>query len=243
MNKPVALFPAHRDVRFDADNERLAGTLITEDVHDNKGRILFLHGAGNATRQRSFYLADSLATRGYDSFCFDFSGHGESTGTMRESSLARRVIQAQAAIKFMGDPAPDILIGSSMGAYIAASLASSTALRMLILMCPALYADEAYRIPLDQEFTSILRRPSSYRDASVLKSLASFSGKVLLLIGEEDKVIPGEVMNMYRASFPRAALCRSAVIPNAPHKLHVWGAERPENREKIIKIIDDFLLE
>jgi hypothetical protein len=40
----------------------------------------FADGAGPADRERIGYLAEHLVSRGFSAFCFDFSGHGESTG-------------------------------------------------------------------------------------------------------------------------------------------------------------------
>lgn len=63
---------------------------ITLPEKGGKPVVLALHGAGKAVRGRIRYLADFLASCGYGTVRFDFSGHGESSGQLEEASLDRR---------------------------------------------------------------------------------------------------------------------------------------------------------
>ena len=83
-------------------------------------RWLSLHGAGTAHRGLVSYIAEHLASKEQALMRFDFSGHGESSGTLKESSLTSRLDEAKAALQFLDTSAGICLIGSSMGGHVAA---------------------------------------------------------------------------------------------------------------------------
>lgn len=89
-----------KEVAFRSGDNTLKGTIVR---HNEKSMptVLSLHGAGKADRNRIRYLLERLAELGMSSFCFDFSGHGESTGTLKESSLGRRRQEVRAAYQFL----------------------------------------------------------------------------------------------------------------------------------------------
>jgi alpha-beta hydrolase superfamily lysophospholipase len=103
-------------VRFFVGREKLVGNIISDNT-ENEPTLLFLHGAGKATKERSNYIAFELAKHGIRSFSFDFSGHGESSGKLEESSLRKRVEEASAALNFLNHSEAVTLYGSSMGAH------------------------------------------------------------------------------------------------------------------------------
>lgn len=224
------------EIEFIADGETLRGTRIRPAPLNPVVSVLSLHGAGDAIRQRVFYLAEAMLSLRAETFAFDFSGHGESTGTLRQSSLKRRVTQAQAALDTVQFSTPTILMGNSMGGYVAAALGASIKPAGLLLLCPALYDDAAFDVPFDERFSSILRTANSFERSSLPQRLKSFTGDVLLLIGENDDVIPPRVMQIYESSFDSARSFVSHQIPEAPHRLHLWAA-KPENTAKLVEPI------
>jgi pimeloyl-ACP methyl ester carboxylesterase len=128
-----------------------------------------------------------------------------------------------------------------MGGYIAAAIGCKLSVPKLVLFCPALYAAEAGDCPFDERFTQILRQPGSFRNSPVLDALADYRGEVLLVIGDQDAVIPNEVIDLYERALANAARMTIARIPNAPHKLHVWAAENPANGAVIITTVRAFI--
>lgn len=76
-----------------ADGETLACEYTLSDEN-----VIILHGAGQANKQRYYSLAEEIIKQGKGVILFDFSGHRESSGTIAELSLSRRVVQAQAVI-------------------------------------------------------------------------------------------------------------------------------------------------
>jgi esterase/lipase len=94
----------HKKVSFQADNEKLSGETILANP-DDLPQILILHGAGQATKERAKPLAERVVNEtGQGVLAFDFSGHGESSGELNQSSLQKRVNEANAAWQFL---APD----------------------------------------------------------------------------------------------------------------------------------------
>jgi pimeloyl-ACP methyl ester carboxylesterase len=189
--------------------------------------MLYLHGGGSGNRRRIGYLASALAARGISTFAFDFSGQGDSSGLLSQSSLRLRVEQACAAAKIMGDQAPSIIMGNSMGGYVAAELLAFLQPRSLILSCPAMYVAEAFDAPFDQRFTEILRRSQEFEGSRPLRLLRAFPGKALLITAGQDRVIPRRVIDTYRRAFSKATL-NLLDFPDAPHQIHDWIAQDDE---------------
>jgi pimeloyl-ACP methyl ester carboxylesterase len=219
------MMAVHRDISFKADGETLQGTLISPPSGRHELCLLSLHGAGNAIRERVFYLANALVTNGVATFAFDFSGHGDRTGHLHESTLARRISQASSALLVAELDAPLILMGSSMGGFIAASLAITVNAAGLILLCPALYDDAALKAPFDCRFSELIRVKDSYERSTLPDRLRNYTGHVLSLIGSEDCVIPARISEIYQSSFESARSTEFIRINGAPHRLHAWASQ------------------
>ncbi|MEE4210504.1 MAG: alpha/beta hydrolase, partial [Parvularcula sp.] len=84
------------------------------------------------------FLAERATERGERYLRFDYTGHGESEGAFEEGTISRWFADAEAAIAELA-PGPRILIGSSMGAWIALlhALRHPQDLAGLILIAPA----------------------------------------------------------------------------------------------------------
>ncbi|MCO5091682.1 alpha/beta fold hydrolase [Bosea sp. (in: a-proteobacteria)] len=188
------------------------------------GSMLYLHGGGSGNRRRIDDLARALAARGIATFAFDFSGHGDSSGLMSRSSLRLRLEQACAAVETMGGSGPDIVMGNSMGGYVAAELLACLQPRLLVLSCPALYVAEAFDVPFDQRFTAILRQSRTFDGARPLPLLRAFRGNALLVTAGQDRVIPRPVIDTYRRALRQTTL-DLLDFPDAPHQIHDWIAQ------------------
>lgn len=224
---------------FQADGETLA---YSHYIPPNAPHevALSLHGAGPAGRERIRYLAEHLVSGGSSLFCFDFSGHGDSSGHLAHSSLSRRSSQAAAALREMNER-PTILIGTSMGGYVATSILTATDPAFLVLFCPALYADDSTDLPFDDRFTEAIRKPSSFERCSLKRNLARFCGKSLLIIGEDDRIIPPRVVEIYGEELRKNGQFRLLTLPGAPHNLHGWATHSEENKSAILNAVDELL--
>jgi len=227
--------------RFTAGGEQLTGCLVAHDK-DQKPQVLFLHGAGAGTMQRQLPIAEYLLEKkGIASFLFDFSGHGESSGTLATSSLARRVSEAEAALQFFDVTSPFSLCGFSMGGHVALELLARYPVANLVLFYPGVYAAEAYSESFGEGFSEIIRQPNSWKDAAVVKNLHTFSGNFLLVIGEEDTVIPPGVIDMLDEAAQQAKKKEILKIPHASHLFLQAYLQNFETKMTLCEKIADYL--
>ncbi len=127
---------------------------------------------------------------------FDYFAHGASSGDFREGTIGRWRDDALAAIDTLAE-GPQILVGSSMGGWIAllAALARPERVKALILIAPApdfteelMWKGFAPEIRRTLERDGIYRQPSAYDEApyEITMKLIEEGRRHLLL----DKPIP-----------------------------------------------------
>ena len=168
-----------------SDNEQLHAWFVPADPA--RGTLLFCHGnAGNIShRLDSIRLFHEL---GLSVLIFDYRGYGQSsgkpteTGTYRDAGAAWQYLVEQRGIP----PQRIILFGRSLGASIAAELASRQA---------------AAGVILESAFTSVpdvaakfypwlpVRWMSRYQ-YNTLKKLADIHSPVLIVHSRDDEIIP-----------------------------------------------------
>lgn len=138
--------------------------------------VVWLGGFMSDMRSTKAEALDAWAARTGRAFLrFDYSGHGESGGVFEESTISRWLEDALAVLNRLGPPRP-ILVGSSMGGWIAL-LATRMLLKSapdrapagLVLIAPAVDFTERLmwdRFPEDIkrtiEETGVFNRPSAY---------------------------------------------------------------------------------
>jgi len=231
-----------RDISFTSEGETLSGRVLQPNQSANERSLLFLHGAGKATKERAWPIAKLLAERcAISSFGFDFSGHGASTGQLENSSLQRRSNEAFAALSASGLKEPVGICAFSMGGHIALELLGRVRTRALILFYPAVYAADA--VPLrfgDAAFSATIRRERSWENAEVLANLAEFHGDLLIVSGENDEVIPREVLDSIINSASAARSRELVVVPKAPHLLLPALMEAPALLDEVLSKICSF---
>lgn len=202
---------------------------------------VLLHGAGNGDKVRLAGLAADFAARGHRVLTFDFSGHGESSGRLRELSLERRFIQARAVIDELAPAGDDLaLIGFSMSGQTVADLVAHYGSRVasIGLCAPAVYAAEAWTVPFGAGFTEVIRTPDSWRRTSALDVFRSLSTRAVLALPGTDAVIPPAVteavagaLGASRAHFTRL------VHPEADHQLGRWFADHAAPRGRFVDTV------
>lgn len=128
--------------------------------------IVFLggfHSSMAGTKAR--YLAGFAAARGWPAVRFDYRGHGESDGRFEDFSLQDWLEDALTVID--GTVGPLVLVGSSMGAWLAVHATSARPTRVVALLTLAAAPD----------FTERLLRPTL--DADQHAALAAGGAVVL----------------------------------------------------------------
>ncbi|MEU6912916.1 alpha/beta fold hydrolase [Streptomyces olindensis] len=220
----------------DADGERLSG--LAGGGEQARATVVLLHGAGNGSKERLVPLLEEFAARGCRVLAFDFSGHGESTGALRESSLRRRFEQAVSVIDARARvDGPLVLVGFSMSGQTVADLVRHYGDRVaaLGLCAPAVYAAEAWDVPFgdgDGRFSEIIRRPGSWRAAPALEVLREYEGRAVLAVPGTDEVIPPAVTEAVSEALARRAQFTHWTLPEAEHRLGRWFRDRPDDRRE-----------
>jgi len=213
-----------------------AHTLIGDILSDGSlPRLLVLHGAGNASRQHFRWLREELLAVGISSAAFDFVGHGDTGGELKTSSLISRTRQARRVVDALNLQQPFALMAASMSAYTAVKLLEHYRIKSLILLVPAMYTAQAYTIPFNRGFSDIIRQPQSWVHSDAWQILADYRGRLLIVAGEKDRVIPRGVISRIYDSAVNSSVREVYVAPQASH--YVLTDLRSDNPEEFKYIL------
>jgi pimeloyl-ACP methyl ester carboxylesterase len=216
-----------------AGDEKLAVTA----VGPGPPTVLHLHGLGPAaSRQTIRYLLDPLAGDEFGGLTFDFSGNGDSTGEYLRGTLRGRLAETLAVGRLLG-PEP-VLMGSSMGAHLAACAVPELRPRALIFFAPAAYRADAVDVPFSQyrahaPDSETAVRPGDYADSPAYRGMESFTGDLLIVAGTEDEVVPAAVVDGYRRHARQARSTTVIQLDGCDHFVHRWLPDHDEARSGV----------
>ncbi|MFD7530612.1 alpha/beta fold hydrolase [Streptomyces sp. NPDC059849] len=236
------------DFTHDHGGERLSGVYGGEPSGTAAGttsvtNAVLLHGAGTGSKERLLPLVREFVAHGCRAIAFDFSGHGESTGTLGELSLRRRFEQAVAVIEaYAGADGPLVLVGFSMSGQTVADLARHYGDRVVALgLCaPAVYAAEAWDEPFGDgngRFSGIIRRPDSWRESPALDALRAYGGRAVLAVPGTDAVIPPAVTEAVQEALAARAQYTRLDLPDASHRLGLWLGDHGDDRREFVSAV------
>ncbi|MFF7777734.1 alpha/beta hydrolase [Streptomyces tanashiensis] len=218
---------------FEAAGERLAATRTTGNGGADP-EILTLHGLGTAaTRHRARYLLDAWAAHGHGSLTFDFSGNGDSSGDLSRSTLRRRRAETLAAAAWLRKDRRPVVLGTSLGAHLAAWTVRELRPRALVLFCPATYPEHAADLPFDGS----LVRPGNHSDSPAYAALREFDGDLLIFGARQDQVCPPEVIEGYLDNARRARSAEVVWFEGCDHFVHRWLPDRVPERERTVRAV------
>jgi len=222
-----------------------AHTLIGDILFDGRSpQLLVLHGAGNSNRQHFQLLREELLAAGISSAAFDFVGHGDTGGDLKTSSLSSRTRQARKVVEALNLQQPFALMAASMSAYTAVKLLEHYRIKSLILLVPAMYTAQAYTIPFNRGFSDIIRQPQSWLHSDAWQILADYRGRLLIVAGEEDRIIPRGVISMIYESAVNSSARELYIAPHASHYvLTDLRSDNPDEFEYIFGRIRQRLME
>jgi pimeloyl-ACP methyl ester carboxylesterase len=156
------------------------------------------------TGTKATALAAWAADRGRAFLAFDYFGHGKSSGDFRAGTISRWLGDATAVLDGLTE-GPQVLVGSSMGGFLALHLALARPARVagLLLIAPAVDFTEALlwnRFP--EEARHAIARdgewawPSRYDDAPypITRGLIEDGRKHLLLGGPIPVAVPVRIV-------------------------------------------------
>ena len=105
----------------------------------SKKTVIFIHGLkSDMNGKKSIYFNKYCRNKNYSYLCFDFRGHGKSSGTFTDYGISDWYDDLYKLIKFLKIANP-ILVGSSMGGWVAMlfSLKNPKKIQKLIGIAPA----------------------------------------------------------------------------------------------------------
>ncbi|POF32668.1 alpha/beta hydrolase [Roseibium marinum] len=222
--------------------------------------LLWLPGfKSDMTGTKAAALVEFGAARGQAVVRFDYSGHGQSGGDFEDACVSHWLEEAEAVLdRFC--PGETILVGSSMGGWIALLLALSRRaagkIRGLVLIAPAV--DFTEELMWTQRFTDEIRRtilsegrwaqPSAYGDEPyvITRKLIEDGRKHLLfggplqigapitiLQGAEDPDVPASHARRLVEALPLDDVTFS-LVPDGDHRL-----SRPQDIELLLRVVAD----
>jgi pimeloyl-ACP methyl ester carboxylesterase len=188
---------------------------------------------------------------------FDYSGCGESAGAFEDGTISVWLADTLAAIDALA-PGPVVLVGSSMGGWLAlrAALERKDRVKALVLIAPAVEFTEEVWTNLSFEERRALAetgrwtRPSAYdqsqdvftraliedgRNHRMLNDVIPFDGPVRILHSQKDDAVH------WRQSLLLAERLRSedvvlTITKDSDHRL-----SRPQDINRLIDLIDEVL--
>jgi pimeloyl-ACP methyl ester carboxylesterase len=214
--QPFALAPAPGEL---VQGDRLPGRVPG---------YVYLHGLGSVRDgEKSRALLAFAAARGRACTRFDFRGHGASSGRLDGLTLSDLIRDAEAVAE---RERRSILIGSSLGGYVAAWLAARRPelVEALVLLAPAfgflprwaaraalgeIVLDDGRRLAVHPEFLADARR----HDEAALP--ARIEVPLLVVHGACDDVVPVELSRRFFAA-AASRRKRLEVIPDGDHRLN-----------------------
>ncbi len=202
--------------------------------------IVFLGGfRSDMQGTKAVFLEDWARAQGRAFLRFDYSGHGQSSGDFLDGAIGDWAQDAMAAIAALTE-GPQILVGSSMGGWIALLVARAMPARVAGLVGIAAAPD--FTLAMEAEFTPAqqqemaqtgrVARPSDYSDEpypitrrliedgrsqQVLDRPLRLPCPVRLLQGTADTDVPPSVA-LRLLDHIEAADCRLTLVKGADHR-------------------------
>lgn len=205
---------------------------------------LFLHGfRSDSGGQKAQALVAHARARGYSWVRFDLAAHGRSSGAFRDQNLSGWLADAT-AVASQYPARPLILVGSSLGAWLAVLMAQKARLPVagLVLLAPAFnflqrrYEELPYEIQTLWRTQGYLSIPDLYNAATgatydlpyelvtdaqrhdVLQAPVMLPCPLVIIHGAHDELVPLSVSKEFLAhvSCPEREL---VVVPDGDHRL------------------------
>jgi len=195
--------PDAQEVRIKVAGARLSALHLK--LPQPRGVIFYLHG-NSGSLANWFTNLDFYRKANYDLFMFDYRGFGKSSGHIEsEAQLRADVLAAwnHVAPQYAGKHR--VILGRSLGTALATSLATTVRPDLTILVSPYCSMVELMRLHYPVLPTTVLRYP-----LSTCRSAGRVQGRLLLVHGERDRLIPISQSERILTYAPRATLLRVA---------------------------------
>jgi pimeloyl-ACP methyl ester carboxylesterase len=230
-----------KDFSFTFNNQEHDALIVSDDLSALPTFVL-IHGGGTGSKERMHTYSGVLAKKGISMLSFDQSGAGKDKDNIKQSSLERRTNEAIYAITNFASKEPLVIAGSSMGGELAIRMLEHFPVKSLILLGPAIYDQAAFSLKFGEGFTEVIRTEGSWKNSRALPLLDQFTGKLLIIIGEHDEVIPPGVIEALDSHSRNASQKEIYRIPGCPHRYQEWLQNHPEELQKVAENVAAFSL-
>ncbi len=237
------------------------GRLARDDGHEiawrrRQGRGPTLVWCGGTRSDMTATKASALdgwcADTGRALLRFDYFGHGASSGRFEDGTIGRWRADALAAVDALTE-GPLVIVGSSMGAWIASLVASARPTRTagLVLVAPAIdYSDKLVEAAMTPAQHEALARDGAFTDAaegerytstfledgrrwSLLPGPAPITAPVRILQGGADAVVPWTHALAFAQSLPGPDVVLT-LVRDGDHRL-----SRPANLARLLQAAEE----
>lgn len=204
---------------------------------------LFLHGfRSHCDGEKAQALVAHARARGYSWARFDLAAHGASGGALEEQTVSGWLVDATSVAERYA-PRPLILVGSSLGAWLAVAMARSGRVPVagLVLLAPAFNFLQRYYASLSDDLRrqwrtdGYLALPDPYAPAGavyrlghgliddadrhdVVSSPVALPCPFTIIHGAQDDIVPLAVSEAF-LRHAQAPAKRLVVIPGGDHRL------------------------
>lgn len=148
---------------------------------------VFVLGGARSDFTRLNPLLYRLQAAGIGSLTGNLSGHSLASEPGAVSpSLATNLDEARRFHTHIAQRCRTI-VGHSLGAAITLKLAAQLPqVDSIVLICPAVYPDQAHPLPFGPAFTAAIKKTYGFLDCDSYAFLKQFQGRVMIVIGEYD---------------------------------------------------------
>jgi pimeloyl-ACP methyl ester carboxylesterase len=220
------------------------GYTVKADVYDagSDGPILLSLIGRTSSRMKQHYhdLLPRLANElDITTVIFDYTGHGDSPFAIEDTSPAQHFLEVITVFDWMKERYPNrrvFVVGSSYGGFLATQLIKYREFDALILRAPAMYRPEDFytlQKNENKQVTLAFRKDTAaLLGHPLLRRAAEFKGKILLVVHENDEIVPKETTDAYAEALKPEIF----VVAGITHSLD--GATKPQVAEYNQRIYD-----
>ncbi|HSX44297.1 MAG TPA: YqiA/YcfP family alpha/beta fold hydrolase [Candidatus Saccharimonadales bacterium] len=196
---------------------KCTGYSIAADWYEgaNTDRILLVLPGYSSTKARQSELTTAIVERiGISALVIDYSGHGESPFELKDTRPAQHFLEVITSFDLIKTKYPQARVsvtGSSYGGFLATQLTKYREFEKLVLRAPAIYKPDTFydlwavrlaNVEAYQEKNQPYRHDSeALKKHPLLARASNFKGKTLVVVHENDELIPRETTQAYIDAF------------------------------------------